>query len=393
MKIIKFIENKFSQLYNNTFGSIEFLKKTCFFVGLTCIFIYNCFDYNLILFTTRTFNTFLYLGIILLVLKILLTKEKLTTYLKYLFYILMAVICDNIIESRFILLTVILYMISSKQLDIKSIFKYIFIFNSLVLIINMFVYFMNQFIGFNLLNLQISNYIYRGNSIRHSLYFYHPNAFSFYLFWTYITYIYLHWDDYTLKNRKKLSILFGISILFALFCFTATQTRIACLLFLVSVPLLLIFKNKKFQNNQIFELLTTTMYLIIFSFSFLLLLFYKQDNIFGLISMSFDNLLSGRINLGHIELLDKGITLLGNNIPNFANFVVDNGYYHILIKYGIVFTLFFGFLIFKASCKSYERKDFKTVYVLVLFCIYNFIEALLVHPQACIIYAILGLFI
>lgn len=70
-------------------------------------------------------------------------------------------------------------------------------------------------------------------------------------------------------------------------------------------------------------------------------------------------------------------------------FVVDNSYYYVFIKYGLLFSFIFYYQFSKTSMKLMSQKCYKDIYIIILFCIYSFIEALIVHPQI----AIVGLFI
>lgn len=172
-----------------------------------------------------------------------------------------------------------------------------------------------------------------------------------------------------------------------------TQSRTASIFFLISVPLLLLFKNKKFQESKITKHTLSYFYVIMFNISMFLLFVFKQKNILGVISQKINVLLSNRILLGDLELSKYGLTVFGQSRISFNDFVVDNGYYHILIKYGLLATVFFLCLFVKTSKRLYKTRDYKGLYLIILFCIYNFIEALLVHPQIAIVYVILGMFI
>ena len=386
------LNNKFSKFYDKV-TTIETIRNIFFYLGITLFFIGDSSDYSIIGFTPLVKNLLLYSGFTLLVLKIFLTQESLYNYIKYFIYILIAIILDNVIGTKVIALSIVLYIMSSKKVDINKFFKYLFFINCIILIFNLYVYIANQFLGFNLFGTRISPeyYLYRNNLIRHGFYFYHPNAFSFYLFWTYMLYIYLQWDSF--KRAKQYIKVFIASVLLAIVCFFCTQTRIATIFFLITVPLLFVFKNKKFQNSRLIKWILSYFYVILFIISMLLLVSYGLNNVLGVISLKISDILNGRIWLGNLELTKYGLTLFGQ--PGLASkfFVVDNGYYHILIKYGLLATLFFLSLFVKTSKRLCINKDYKCLYLITLFCVYNFIEALLVHPQSCIIYAILGMFI
>lgn len=392
MSIFNKINNKFSEFYDK-FVNIETIRNVFFYLGITMVFISISYDYSIIKFKLLTTNALLYSGITLLALKIFLTKESLYNYIKYLICILLAIICDSVIGNSKTALIIILYMISSKKIDRNNFFKYLFLLNYTIILFNLYIYFSNQFLGFNFFDAKIDAgyYLYRNDLVRHGFYFYHPNAFSFYLFWTYILYIYLQWDN--LKSKKNYVIIFIVSVLLAGVCFLCTQSRTASIFFLISVPLLLLFKNKKFQESKITKHTLSYFYVIMFNISMFLLFVFKQKNILGVISQKINVLLSNRILLGDLELSKYGLMVFGQSRISFNDFVVDNGYYHILIKYGLLATVFFLCLFVKTSKRLYKTKDYKGLYLIILFCIYNFIEALLVHPQIAIVYVILGMFI
>ena len=108
------LNNKFSKFYDKV-TTIETIRNIFFYLGITLFFIGDSSDYSIIGFTPLVKNLLLYSGFTLLVLKIFLTQESLYNYIKYFIYILIAIILDNIIGTKVIALSIVLYIIISKN--------------------------------------------------------------------------------------------------------------------------------------------------------------------------------------------------------------------------------------------------------------------------------------
>ena len=133
MSIFDKLNNKFSKFYDKV-TTIETIRNIFFYLGITLFFIGDSSDYSIIGFTPLVKNLLLYSGFTLLVLKIFLTQESLYNYIKYFIYILIAIILDNVIGTKVIDLSIVLYIISSKKVDINKFFKYLFFINCIILI-------------------------------------------------------------------------------------------------------------------------------------------------------------------------------------------------------------------------------------------------------------------
>ena len=389
----KKIEKKFDKLYNSTFYSIEFLQKVLFYLGTIFLFLHRCWDYTPYEPLLKIRHYFIYIAIVLLILKICITKESLLKYIKFLFLIVIAFVCDNITKSNYKVVSIILYIVATRNIDIKSIFKFHFIFSSCFIFSNVILYTCTEFLEIHIPNLSSIEYVYRDEVLRHGFYFFHPNAFSFYLFFAYVIYIYLHYDKINLMHKKNLFLHFGISIFLAFFCSFFMKTRVATILFLGLIPLLLIFQNRKITNTKLFKVGIPLTYVIIFIVSFLLVVCYNQENLLGTIAEKINKIISGRLDLANKALTDYGITVFGGSLSSLQAFVIDNGYFYLLLKSGILVSFFIFWYFTKTLYFFTEKKRFSELYVMFIFCIYCFIEALFIHPIISFPFAFLGLFI
>lgn len=373
----------------------QLLKNILFFVGLTGILIYESAHYSSLI--RIDYPTSLILGdisLIILIIKILLTKEKTWKYLIYALLIYLARICENNIAIDFHMTFIIIPIIASKEIELKKIIKFIFIFNSLLILMQTICYTLFNIGLMDFLIIEKENSLYRNGVLRHTMFFFHPNTFSNYLFWTYMMFVYLNFDN---KKMKKIIIL--VAIFLAIFTYIIPNSRNAALFYIISIVLILVY-NSKIRDNKYFKTMTMLSFAICMLISFILLILYNGDNILGDLTNAINKLLSGRIWLGKSYLQEYGTSLLGNYMfspdKNYAasyvfRVVIDNWYYYMIIRIGIVFTIFFAVMFSKACYNFTQNKDYAKTYVLTIFMLYNCIEIIATLPQLSFPYFFLGM--
>lgn len=397
-KNIYLIEEWFNKIYNKIFSysffSNSLFQKILYFIGLTSVFLYYSRNYTLFHFFDRFYDAMYYIALISLFLKIILTKEKFFTYLRFLIYIILVIIVDANTKNSHILLLSILYIIGSRKVDVKLIFKYFFIVNSFIIMFNLFFFYIHDILHLSFVGNETTRFFYRGDLLRLAFYFPHPNTFSNIIFWTYIIYIYLHFHD-----KKKKWLLMLISFLLALFIYVYPNTRNVAILLVVSVPLLLIFQSKRIQNSKIFKLVNVSSFSLFCFGSFLLLFLFKQENIIGDIVQNINLLISNRIYLADIFLQGYGVSFLGNLVTSYRNvklinaayFYVDNLYYNIFIRYGLVIFFLIVLAFYRLSKYLCREKKYPEMYIILIFGIFNCIEATLFLPPLAFPIILLGL--
>lgn len=374
---------------------IDVIKKNLFYLGLTGVLIFESAHYSSLIIIKYPYSEILgNISLILLISKIVLTKEKFWKYILYFTLIYLAYICENNIGISYHMTFIVVTMIASRGIDIKKIIKYVFSFNCLLILVQMYCYVMFKMGYMDFLEIEKEVVLYRNGLLRHTFFFFHPNTFSNYLFWTYMMFVYLNFDN---KKKRKLIVL--LAIFLAVFTYVFPSSRNAFIFFIISIPLLYLYNNKKVQKNKVFLSLNELSFVLSLLVSFILLIFYDTNGMFGIITGWIDKLLSGRIWLGKSYLIEYGISLLGNfmtasrnfNATGVATVVIDNWYYYMLIRLGLIFTLFNFIIFFKGACHFTKTKDYAKLYVLIIFILYNCIEIVGTIPQISFPYFFLGM--
>lgn len=374
----KNIGNKLKKLNIKIISKNNFLEKILFYTGFICatLFFYDDFS-NLINFNPTTLKNLKMISTELLLLKIILTKENIFSYIKYLLLISLAVIVNKVTGDDGKLPFCILIIIASKKIDINDIIKLLYKMNIAVILLHVLVYSLNYF---NIFELKIfESLIYRNDQIRHSFFFYHPNTFSNYLFWTYIMYIYLNF-----YNKKLYKKIIAIGIFLMGFVYLFPNSRTACLFFIISMIFLFIYNNKKIYSSNIFEILNILFFSICFGFSFFCLFNYGQNNIINELLQKLDRNLLMRVYTGKHFLVEYGFSLFGNFMTMERNFaaiglpkiLLDNWYFYIMIRLGIIISAFFYIIFTKISIHFVQKKDYSKLFVIALFLLYSMIECI-----------------
>lgn len=377
--------------------TIKLLQNILFFAGLTGILFYLSAHYSsLIVIQYKSSMILAKISLIILIIKILITKDKIWKYFLYAILIFISYKCDCIINIPFHMSFIIIPIIASKNINTKVIIRYMLFYNIILLTIQIFCYIMhlNGVIKFS--NIEEKKIFYRYGHIRHTFFFFHPNTFSNYLFWTYMMFAYL---DFNSKKMRKYIVV--IAVLLSIFVFLYSMSKNASVFFLISIVFFYIFHNVKIQNNQLFQYLNVLLFSICLFVSFLFLFNYGKKGIFGTIINSINSVTSGRIKLGHDYFFEYGVNVFGMLMTNTRNLsaanvesvVIDNWYYYMVIRLGLVFTFFYFILFLISSYKFIQNKNFDKLYVITIFLLYNCIESVGINPQLAFPYFFFGIFI
>lgn len=395
--MIKKINNKFENWYSNFFKDTKNIKNLLFYLGLIC---------TLIIFTTGSsqiiqLDSVLIMNIqiltqVFLILKIILTKEKLSNYLFFTLIIVLTYICDSNMGNHFELTPVILLIIASRQVESSKIIDFVLCFNILLIGYHVAVYILDYVFNCGFFDLSYQTSFYRGEKIRHAFYFYHPNTFSNYLFWTYLMYVYLNFN-----NKKKTLLIVFIGIILAILTYIFPNSRNASLFYLISLILYALFKNKKFTSSKKICSLLSFSFVICFFVSFYLLIFMDSNTAVGNFINKFNLFLNNRLLVGYRYLMVYGISLLGNLFTpennllavGYSRVILDNWYYYLIIRVGVIMNLFYLYSFSKTLTKSLQKKDYSKVFAIVIFLLYNCIESIGINPQISFPFFFLGMFL
>lgn len=247
--------------------------------------------------------------------------------------------------------SLVLILISAKDVDISKIIKLIFYCNLILIIIHILFYLIYCLFDYSSIQ-SILKIINKNISFkRHSFFFSHPNIFSMYVFWTVAMFYYLKYD-----RLNKVDYFFTILLIIYIYIFSNSRTCaivMGVLLVTTIIVKLNLFKLKYLSFIYIFT--------VIFSVVCIFAIHSK-------IVMKLDSFLNTRISLGYIIYNNYGINLFGTDISNgtpiqsvngkyFSSVkLLDSSYYSLLLNYGLVSFIVMIFITLKAI-KYYTKID------------------------------------
>lgn len=211
----------------------------------------------------------------------------------------------------------------------------------------------------------IESQIIDGERSRHYLGYFHPNmAMTFFLS------ILLDWCLIRKEKFKWTDATIIIILSTVLYKLTDSRTSFMCILMLII--LMVLYKTKAFES--VLKLVAFPLLVILCIFSITIPFWYNQNYIFY---TTIDKLLSWRLAfIKEVYEYIGGYNLFGNNVDNIPR-SMDNGYFYIIIIYGIAVFLLINilFLLIVALGKT---KDFNyLIPLLLVIFIYSFFEHLL----------------
>lgn len=254
---------------------------------------------------------------------------------------------------------------SIKEVDTKKLVKFDIKIKIIFLIIIVCLYYM----GFT-----ENYYLYRNGIRRSSMGFSHPNKFGTILFSIYCEYIYL-------KNKHiNIKAFFGITlaISFAIYYFCDSRTSIitTILLFL----LIVVHKYYNIFNINLIKKIFVNIFTILLIISYILGVTYNRNN---KVYMLVDNLLSTRIKSANIFLNNYNVNLFGNELDfseeaakknHVGKLILDNAYIRILLNYGLIYTIAFGYMYILLMKKSLKDENMILFIILSIFAIRGLVE-------------------
>lgn len=251
---------------------------------------------------------------------------------------------------------------SAKGIEIKDILKTIFFINLMLIVLHILLYSISMITDYYNLKL-----IHRGNIIRYSFYFTHPNSFAIYFFWTLALYYYL---NFTKLNTYT----YFFSLLFALFIYFFVNSRTGTF----SIIFLIIFTILTKKNIKLINYKKLFIFLFIFFNLDYLIINTKPIELL-------DKALSGRIVLARIMFDNYGIKLFGSHIGIIRQSIVNGIYYYyagtldclytlLTINYGIIPTIIYVFFILKSNCNDIENM------FLIIMLFYCITESICISP-------------
>lgn len=296
----------------------------------------------------NTLGLVLLAGCIILNIKNMKFQKK---QLALIFFLFVMSIVLYIKYSNGIFLETLLLIIIVLKNEFKKIVKIDFYIKLLVLIL---------ILTFNYLGLTngVFETMLRGNVLRSSLGFYHPNTFAMFLMILCFEFMYISSEQ---KKLKTLIIIFLIALIIEKI--PVSRTCVYCVAVLVFFQL---FKDKfeKLLNSKILLIVSKNLYLVFLIVTLLLTYLYSINNSFA---VSINEFISNRLYYQSFFLENYSINLFGNDV-NYVS-TLDNGYLKILLNFGIITTIFFMILYSKNISRAFKEKDYTVlvIYIIVMF--------------------------
>ncbi len=262
----------------------------------------------------------------------------------------------------------------TKKTNIRKIIQYIFIAHLTGFTV---------IISFNLIGIIQDYTIMRGNTLRHSLGFNHPNALGARIFQLLLMYSYL------LKGKKLLAQLTIITIaVFITYKLTGSITVLSLMILFALMTCLftMLNKNRHLTKKIINFLISKTKWLfLLFPVIATYAIIY-----FDFFESYFKGNLLARILQTKYYFVHYGISLFGkqleinNSIDNYelqiSNlYTLDNGYMYLLLGYGISSFLIFVIGNFLLSRKLLLIKNYYALLIIVLYALYGFTETMMIR--------------
>lgn len=193
-------------------------------------------------------------------------------------------------------------------------------------------------------------------------------------------------------NQKKITVLEILLLFFSsVLIYILTDSRF---IFLMQLLVLMFIMVYRFNSNFIKGLLESKVIkniimifpFVICIFSFFIQFLYDSSNSLHLF---LNQLLSGRLELGHAALMEYGLSLFGKNIewvgfgvgadPTKVYNYVDCSYVQILLSYGIIILLIVIFAYFLIIKQAYVKKDYMFILIILSILILNITEPRLIN--------------
>lgn len=229
---------------------------------------------------------------------------------------------------------------------------------------------------------QYDVYVPRGDTIRSSLGFNHPNSFGGYCLYILISFLLFFYSTGRLQNLKKISNLFWFLLMFITGFFIefiyadSRSSQVAFILMVLLIIPLVFNKNiksfKPFLGIFILLIMTLTSVMVVF--------YYNQ---FSTFFVKLNDLTSNRL-----FLQNEAFKVFGFNLFNVSDFAqgnpiwVDNQYVYNLISTGIIGSLIYTYIYAKSFVNAHKANCYILYIVLIALIFKGSFESTLIDYYA-----------
>ena len=299
------------------------------------------------------------------VFKLFYMKVNLKKWLIVMILLFMSLL-SYIVTKDSLMLQLCFLMITAYNVDFKKIIKSDLIFKLILLIYVVINYRMNNV---------FTPYFMRNGEMRYSFGFNQPNVFSGYLVSVFFEYIYL-----TNRNKKKfINIIIFILVMYFV---NLAKSRAAEIILIAFAAVYLLFKIiEKFKkeqnknNKSILFHLTFITFIVLSVFSIITTKSYINGNHYAFL---LDKVLSERLMIQSMFYKAYDITFFGNEIIYFDT--LDNAYMRLLLNFGIVIWMIYGFIYSFIISKAKKNNDNVIMLIFAVFLGYGLMEWYILRP-------------
>lgn len=203
--------------------------------------------------------------------------------------------------------------------------------------------------------------------IRNAFGFYHPNTFGMYVMMIFLDYLYLN------KEKKIRNIIFAIFVSIFIHYTSDTRSAIYCIM---GISILLLLEKLLIRVIQIkpIKFILNNLYLFLLCFSIVTTLLYCSKTDF---SIQLNQFFSNRLYLQSIFWKNYKLSLFGNKI--IYNYTLDNGYIKLLLNYGLLATIFYGYIYNKTLKKTYLFNNYIVYFIILILLFFNVAESSMLY--------------
>lgn len=360
---------------------VEYSKKfdILFFFGILMISLREIFNASQIInVSNNVLDIMLLVGYIFLILKIILSNEKVKRLLIYTFIILIGIVVF-IVSKQPSIISLFLIVIAAKNIEIKKIIKFLFAINIIGIFVHICIYILYSV--FDLENIITVKRIIDGNEIeRISFFLGHPNTFSAYYFWTFMMYLYIKYNKIDMSTY-----IFMIFSMIFIYIFPNSKTTVIG--FGIVIVLLIGRKYIENKSHKLTRKIIQYLPVILCLFSVISILCYDL----GFIQI-IDRLYTGRIAVAKGMYDFYGINFFGSALTtnkisfivngNYINNVssVDSAYYSMILNSGIFGIILYTYYLQKTSNFLLRNNEIKKLIFLIMCVIYGMLETSCINP-------------
>lgn len=286
--------------------------------------------------------------------------------------LIVALLIYILFDNEMVLL-IVLFSISYRNIDIKKIVKYDLLVKIPALLIICALYFAGH--------TTINNHI-RNGIIRQSMGFANPNTFSAYITSIGIELLFLSKKKLSLKN-----IAITIFLVFLINYYADSRTQIIGM----AIIFILFFINerkKNIFNNKISKFICKNMFIIMTIVSLIAINMYSNGN---KLAINFDKSTYGRLSIPSTVLRRQKIQLFGNKINEIreidysknklTTYQIDNMYLYLLLYLGIIPYLMICYCIKKLVVLLIDSNQTYILCICLLYMIIGMTEKVGIHIQ------------